>query len=58
MPANLKVQGHIELTKEAAQAPANPGNDRARIYIEDSGGKTRLMVKFGTGAAQQIAIEP
>jgi hypothetical protein len=30
-----------------------------RIYAEDNGsGKTRLMAKFPTGAAVQIAIEP
>jgi len=39
----------------APTAEANAG----RIYAEDNGsGKTRLMVVFGTGAAQQIAIEP
>lgn len=33
--------------------------DAARIYAEDNGsGKTRLMVIFPSGAAQQIAIEP
>lgn len=33
--------------------------DSAILYAEDNGaGKTKLMVIFGTGAAQQIAIEP
>jgi len=40
-------------------APAAPSSNRARIYAEDNGaGKTRLMVRFPSGAAQQIAIEP
>jgi hypothetical protein len=49
--------GYIE-AREQISAPAATA-DRARIYAEDNGGgKTRLMVRFGTGAAQQIAIEP
>lgn len=40
-------------------APAAPAADRVRIYAEDNGsGKTRLMARFATGAAVQIAIEP
>lgn len=40
-------------------APSAPSSDRARIYAEDNGsGKTRLMVRFPSGVAQQIAIEP
>jgi len=40
-------------------APSAPASNKARIYAEDNGsGKTRLMVKFPTGAAVQIAIEP
>jgi hypothetical protein len=39
-------------------APTGASN-AARIYAEDNGsGKTRLMVIFGSGVAQQIAIEP
>jgi len=42
---------------EMAAAPAGQAN-KVILYAEDNGsGKTRLMVKFGTGAAQQIAIE-
>lgn len=40
-------------------APSAPSTNRARLYAEDNGsGKTRLMVRFPSGAAQQIAIEP
>jgi hypothetical protein len=40
-------------------APSAPSANGARIYVEDDGaGKTRLMVLFATGVAQQIAIEP
>lgn len=41
-------------TSGASAAPA----DAVRLYAEDSGGKTRLMARFPTGAAQQLAIEP
>lgn len=47
----------LECIEQAA--PSAPSTDRVRIYAEDNGaGKTRLMAKFATGAAQQIAIEP
>jgi hypothetical protein len=40
-------------------APAAPAANGFRLYGEDNGlGKTRLMVRFGTGVPQQIAIEP
>jgi hypothetical protein len=40
-------------------APAAPAANKARLYAEDNGsGKTKLMVRFPTGAAVQIAIEP
>lgn len=40
-------------------APAAPGANTARIFVQDNGaGKTQLMVIFPTGAAQQLAIEP
>jgi len=49
--------GYIEGAEQTA--PAAPSSNGYRIYAEDNGaGKTRLMVKFATGAAQQIAIEP
>ena len=39
-------------------APTGTAN-QAKVYAQDNGGgKTQLMVIFGTGAAQQIAIEP
>jgi hypothetical protein len=40
-------------------APAAPAANGYRIFAEDDGsGKTRLMVRFATGASQQIAVEP
>lgn len=36
-----------------------PSANQANVWLEDNGsGKLRLMVRFPTGAAQQIAIEP
>ena len=44
---------------EEMTAPAAPAANTARLYVEDNGsGKTRLMVLFPSGAAQQVAIEP
>lgn len=40
-------------------APTAPAANRVRFYAQDNGaGKTRLMARFATGAAVQIAIEP
>lgn len=51
------ADGAITLSEMAA--PAAPAANRCVIYAEDNGsGKTRLMVRFPSGAAQQIAIEP
>lgn len=38
--------------------PVQPATSDARLYVDVSGGKRRLMVKFATGAAQQVAIQP
>jgi hypothetical protein len=48
--------GAMQLTEMTA--PAAPATDNVRIYAEDNGlGKTRLMVLFATGVAQQLALE-
>ncbi len=40
-------------------APSAPGVNSGVMYLEDNGsGKTRMMVLFATGAAQQVAIQP
>jgi hypothetical protein len=39
-------------------APGAPPADHGRFYVDTSGGKNRLMIRFPTGAAQQIAVEP
>lgn len=38
--------------------PAAPDTNHGRVYFRDTGGKTELVVRFPTGAIQQIAIEP
>ena len=38
--------------------PGTPTDAAARLYVDQSGGKDRLMVRFNTGSVQQIAIEP
>ena len=49
--------GYYEGTEMTA--PAAPTTNKGRLYFEDNGsGKTRLMVRFATGAPVQVAIEP
>lgn len=38
--------------------PAAPAAGKGRLYFDNSGGKTRLMVQFATGAPIQVAIQP
>lgn len=47
----------IDVTK-IPSVPSAPSADTARLYVDSSGGKNRLMVRFPSGAAQQISIEP
>lgn len=61
LPAGLKFtatdgSGVIDLIEQTAMSA--PAANSGRVYCDDSGGKTRLMVRFASGAAQQIAIEP
>jgi hypothetical protein len=56
---NAADNGGSALQFREQTAPAAPATDNLRIYAEDDGaGKTRLMARFATGAAVQIAIEP
>lgn len=53
----LDLNAHF-LQMTEMTAPTGSSNI-AKIYAQDNGaGKTQLMVIFGTGVAQQIAIEP
>jgi len=53
---NVGVAGKVTL--DEMTAPTGVAN-KAVIFAQDNGsGKTQLMVIFGTGAAQQVAIEP
>jgi hypothetical protein len=69
LAGNLSASGTLAVTGAVTTAnfiagaemtaPAAPAANGYRIYAEDNGaGKTRLMVLFATGAAQQIAIQP
>jgi hypothetical protein len=54
---NQAITGYHELIEMAS--PPSSSSNRGRIFVEDNGaGKSRLMVQFGSGVAQQIAIEP
>lgn len=49
--------GYLGMTE--VSTPSAPGANGGRMYLDDSGGgKTRLMILFNSGAAQQIAIQP
>lgn len=49
--------GYMEMYEQTA--PAAPGADIVRIFAQDNGaGKTQLMARFSSGAAQQLAIQP
>lgn len=39
-------------------APSAPAANGVYIYAVDNGGKTELLARFNSGAAQRIAIEP
>lgn len=55
--AKFAGDGYLEMYE--VTAPAAPGANAGRLYFEDNGaGKTRLMCLFGSGSAQQLAIEP
>jgi hypothetical protein len=69
LTTNVQIDGgSLELTSpftpwlvipEDSTPPTSGTANRAIIFAEDNGsGKTRLMARFGTGAAVQIAIEP
>ena len=44
--------------EELASDPAAPAANKGVFYLRDTGGKTEMVVRFPTGAIQQIAIEP
>lgn len=55
--SGLGIGGYVRLTEMAS--PGNAPADKAYIYLKDNGaGKTQLMIRFQSGAEQQIAIEP
>lgn len=54
----IYIDNEITMTEQGS-APSAPAANGGVLYLEDNGGgKTRLMIKFNTGAAQQIAIQP
>jgi len=51
--------GDGAITLKEMTAPGAPVANNAVIFLEDNGsGKSRLMIRFSSGAAQQIAIQP
>ena len=58
MNANGLVIAGLFLQMDEQADPSAPAANKARMYCRDTGGKTELVVRFATGAIQQIAIEP
>lgn len=58
MNANGLVLASLFLQMTEQSDPSAPGANIGRIYCRDNGAKTELVVRFATGAIQQIAIEP
>jgi hypothetical protein len=55
--SNITLAGYIEGTEQSE--PSAPSANGYRIFAKDNGaGKTQLMVRFPSGASQQISIEP
>lgn len=49
----------LRMLGEVSVVPGNPAANQGRMFLQDNGGgKTQLMIRFGTGAAQIIATEP
>ena len=46
------------LTLKGTTTPDAPVANAGVLYIDQSGGKDRLMVRFNSGASQQIAVQP
>ena len=56
--ADIVMGTNNSLTLRGTSTPNAPADTGAKLYVDQSGGKDRLMVRFNTGASQQIAIEP
>lgn len=54
----LSMGSNKPITLSGTGAPSAPGTNSGSLFIDQSGGKNRLMVRFPTGASQVIATEP
>jgi len=54
-PLIIATNSHISLV-EKSSGPSGVAN-QGQLYCDDTGGKTQLMVIFGSGSAIQIAVE-
>ena len=52
----VKLSSYIDLEEMAV--PNAGDTNHARIFAQDSGGKTQLACRFPTGAVQPIVTEP
>ena len=61
--SGVGINGACQMTSylemQEMTAPSAPASNRAYLYLDDNGsGKTRLMVRFSSGSAIQLAIQP
>jgi hypothetical protein len=54
----LKMFTNKPVTLRGTATPSAPAANGVTLYVDQSGGKDRLMALFSSGAAQQVAIQP
>jgi len=54
----LKMFTNKPVTLRGTAAPSAPAANGVTLYVDQSGGKDRLMALFSSGAAQVVAVQP
>lgn len=55
---NVIFENDRNLLLGGTTTPTAPSGSQVKLYTDVSGGKTRLMARFGSGTAVQVSIEP
>lgn len=54
-PIQISQNGYMEFTERSAGTPATPAAGNARLYLDNSGGITRLRIRFDDASTVTIA---